>query len=73
MNVDKKREFTPYCFGIAYAEANPKARNYSTLEEIASTFYTPKSKSWFLFMEGMDKVRQLAESKQWMVMGMGKK
>ena len=64
MNVDKKREFTPYCFGIAYAEANPKARSYSTLEEIASTFYTPKTKSWLFFMEGMEKVRFLADAKQ---------
>jgi hypothetical protein len=64
MNVDKKREFTPYCFGIAYAEANPKARSYSTLEEIASTFYTPNSRSWGFFMEGMEKVRKLADAKQ---------
>lgn len=63
MNVNKKREFTPYSFGIAYAEANPNSANLWTIEEIALTYYTPKSMSWTLFIEGMKKVRKLTETK----------
>ena len=58
MNPDKKREFTPYAFGVAYAEANPwLLKNLYEIEEIASTFYTPKSKAWGFFIEGFNKVK----------------
>lgn len=55
MNPDLKREFTPYAFGCAYFQANKKIIELYELEEIASTFYTPKSKAWGFFMEGMKK------------------
>jgi hypothetical protein len=62
MNPEKKREFTPYAFGIAYAEANPWVlQNHYTVEEVASTFYTPKSKSWIFFVEGFTKVKERIE------------
>ena len=62
MNPEKKREFTPYAFGIAYAEANPWVlQNHYTVEEVASTFYTPRSKSWIFFVEGFTKVKERIE------------
>lgn len=64
MNVNKKQEFTPYSFGIAYAEANPNSANLWPIEEIASTYYTPKSKSWLFFIDGMEKVRKLNATKE---------
>lgn len=58
MNPDKKREFTPYAFGVAYAEANPYLFKYENeVEEIAAVFYTRKSKAWGFFIEGFNKVK----------------
>jgi hypothetical protein len=59
MNPDKKREFTPYAFGCVYFQSNRTAANLYTVEEIASTFYTPKSKPWGLFIEGFKKEQAL--------------
>jgi len=67
MNVNSKREFTPYSFGIAYAEANPSSPELWPITEIASTYYTPKSRSWQLFIEGMEKtinLKKLKDAKQ---------
>jgi len=59
MNPDKKREFTPYAFGVAYAEANPWLfKNIYEMEEIASTFYTRGSKAYGFFIEGFTKVKE---------------
>ena len=63
MNVNSKREFTPYSFGIAYAEANPSSPELWPIEEIASTYYTPKCRSWQLFIEGMKKTIELNKRK----------
>lgn len=59
MNPDLKREFTPYAFGCAYFQANKNIINLYKLEEIASTFYTPKSKAWGYFVEGFTKELEL--------------
>lgn len=55
MNPDKKREFTPYAFGVVYAQVHPWAKDHYSAREIASTFYTPKSKAWGFFIEGLQK------------------
>ena len=55
MNANKKREFTPYAFGVVYFQSNRTAIDLYTIEEIASTFYTPKSKAWGFFIEGFKK------------------
>ena len=63
MNPDSKREFTPYAFGCAYFQANKNLIEHYELEEIASTFYTRKSKAWGFFMEGMQKEMRLHNEK----------
>lgn len=64
MNCDKKREFTPYVFGCSYFRANERITELYEFEEIASTFYTYKSKSWKFFLEGMQKEYKLKEYKK---------
>jgi hypothetical protein len=58
MNPEKKREFTPYVFGVSYAEANPWTMDNYEIEEIASTFYTRGSKPYKFFIEGFTKVME---------------
>jgi len=64
MNPDRKREFTPYAFGCSYFEANKRIVELYEFEEIASTFYTPKSKAWGFFLEGMKKEHRIQQYKK---------
>jgi hypothetical protein len=50
-----KQEETAHTFGMHYAYVHPSMlRNYER-KEVASTFYTPKSKPWFAFIRGMER------------------
>ena len=63
MNPDSKREFTPYAFGCSYFKVHKRILELDEFEEIASVFYTPKSKAWGFFLEGMQKEWRLAHEK----------
>jgi hypothetical protein len=54
MKVDSRRNFTPYAFGCVYYLYRPSLAKLYPVEEIATTFYTPKSKPWGLFIEGYE-------------------
>lgn len=58
MKKHNKREFTPYIFGCVYYLYNPNLANLYHVEEIASTFYTAKSKPWGLFIQGYRKEKE---------------
>ena len=58
MRLETKRDFTPYAFGCVYYLYRPTLAKLYTVEEIASTFYTPKSKPWGLFIEGYQKEKE---------------
>ena len=50
-----KQEETAHTFGMHYAYVHPSmSKNYER-KEIASTFYTPKSKVWYAFIRGMER------------------
>ena len=49
-----KQEDTAYSFGRYYAYVNPSITKNYERKEIASTFYTPKSKVWYAFIRGME-------------------
>lgn len=50
-----KQEETAYTFGMHYAYVHPNITKHWERKEIASTFYTPKSKVWYAFIRGMDR------------------
>lgn len=50
-----KQEDTAYSFGRYYAYVNPSITKNYERKEIASTFYTPKSKVWYAFIRGMER------------------
>ena len=50
-----KQEQTAYTFGMHYGYVHPSITKHWERKEIASTFYTPKSKVWYAFIRGMDR------------------
>jgi hypothetical protein len=54
LNVTKQEE-TAYTFGRHYAYVHPNMTKKYERKEIASTFYTPKSKVWYAFIRGMER------------------
>ena len=50
-----KQEQTAHTFGMHYAYVNPSMSKNWERKEIASTFYTPKSKVWYAFIRGMER------------------
>jgi len=50
-----KQEETAHTFGMHYAYVNPSMTKHYERKEIASTFYTPKSKVWYAFIRGMER------------------
>ena len=50
-----KQEQTAYTFGMHYAYVHPNYLKHWERKEIATTFYTPKSKVWYAFIRGMDR------------------
>lgn len=50
-----KQETTAHTFGMHYAYVNPSMTKHYERKEIASTFYTPKSKVWYAFIKGMER------------------
>lgn len=53
-----KQEETAHTFGMHYAYVNPSMTKHYERKEIASTFYTPKSKVWYAFIRGMERHEQ---------------
>jgi len=49
-----KQEETAHIFGQHYAYVHPSYTKLPVLKEIATTFYTPKSKVWYAFIRGME-------------------
>lgn len=49
-----KQEETARIFGQHYAYVHPSITKNYERKEIASTFYTPKSKVWYAFIRGME-------------------
>ena len=50
-----KQEQTARIFGQHYAYVHPSFLKHWERKEIATTFYTPKSKVWYAFIRGMDR------------------
>lgn len=50
-----KQEETAHTFGMHYAYVHPSMTKRYERKEIASTFYTPKSKVWYAFIKGMER------------------
>jgi len=50
-----KQEETAYTFGMHYAYVHPSITKHWERKEIASTFYTSKSKVWYAFIRGMER------------------
>lgn len=53
--VVTKQEETARIFGQHYAYVHPNYLKHWERKEIASTFYTPKSKVWYAFIRGMER------------------
>ena len=53
-----KQEQTARIFGQHYAYVHPSFLKHWERKEIASTFYTPKSKVWYAFIRGMERHEQ---------------
>ena len=53
-----KQEQTARIFGQHYAYVHPYDNEKWDRKEIASTFYTPKSKVWYAFIRGMERHEQ---------------
>ena len=53
-----KQEETARIFGQHYAYVHPSITKNYERKEIASTFYTPKSKVWYAFIRGMERHEQ---------------
>jgi len=49
-----KQEETAHTFGMHYAYVHPNMTKNYERKEIATTFYTPKSKVWYAFIRGME-------------------
>ena len=50
-----KQEETAHTFGMHYAYVHPNYLKHWERKEIATTFYTPKSKVWYAFIRGMER------------------
>jgi hypothetical protein len=50
-----KQENTAHTFGMHYAYVHPSYAQHWERKEIATTFYTPKSKVWYAFIRGMER------------------
>ena len=50
-----KQEETAHTFGMHYAYVHPNMTKNYERKEIATTFYTPKSKVWYAFIRGMER------------------
>jgi hypothetical protein len=50
-----KQEETARIFGQHYAYVHPNYLKHYERKEIATTFYTPKSKVWYAFIRGMER------------------
>lgn len=50
-----KQEQTAHTFGMHYAYVNPSILKNYERKEVATTFYTPKSKLWYAFIRGMER------------------
>ena len=50
-----KQEQTARIFGQHYAYVHPSYTKHWERKEIASTFYSPKSKVWYAFIRGMER------------------
>jgi hypothetical protein len=50
-----KIEFTADFFGRCYVVTLPKLAKSMKPKQIASTFYTPKTKGYYAFIKGMEK------------------
>jgi hypothetical protein len=50
-----KQEETAHTFGMHYAYVHLNITKNYERKEIATTFYTPKSKPWFAFIRGMER------------------
>ena len=50
-----KIEFTADFFGRCYVTALPHLAKGMKPKEVASTFYTPKTKGYYAFIKGMEK------------------
>jgi hypothetical protein len=53
-----KQEETARIFGQHYAYVHPSYTKHWERKEIATTFYTPKSKVWYAFIRGMERHEQ---------------
>ena len=53
-----KQEQTARIFGQHYAYVHPSYTKHWERKEIATTFYTPKSKVWYAFIRGMERHEQ---------------
>jgi len=53
-----KQEQTARIFGQHYAYVHPSYTKHWERKEIATSFYTPKSKSWYAFIRGMERHEQ---------------
>jgi hypothetical protein len=50
-----KQEETAHTFGMHYAYVHLNITKNYERKEIATTFYTPKSKPWYAFIRGMER------------------
>ena len=53
-----KQEETARIFGQHYAYVHPSYTKHWERKEIATSFYTPKSKVWYAFIRGMERHEQ---------------
>ena len=53
-----KQEHTARIFGQHYAYIHPSYTKHWERKEIATSFYTPKSKVWYAFIRGMERHEQ---------------
>ena len=53
-----KQEQTARIFGQHYAYVHPNYTKHWERKEIATSFYTPKSKVWYAFIRGMERHEQ---------------
>ena len=53
-----KQEHTARIFGQHYAYVHPSYTKHWERKEIATSFYTPKSKVWYAFIRGMERHEQ---------------
>jgi len=64
-----KQETTAKFFGELYVITFPNWSRYRDMKDIANNFYSPKSKSWYAFLKGMEyqsdknKMKELADDR----------